>query len=601
MRPKYARMLALGVAAVIAVGAAPVAADAADGAHRCADTADPGRAEPVRGERFMVAAAHPLAVEAGCEVLRRGGSAADAAVAVQAVLTVVEPESSGFGGGSLITYWDARTRRTEFLDGLAQAPAEVTADLHTPTERERREHGVDRFDDSVDYTGRAVGVPGTVRVLDLLHDRHGTTPWPALFTDARRAALDGFAISPYLHDALREGCAYPDIRARYCDGTSPKPVGARVTNRDAAGVLGEVAAGGADAFYDPHGTIAPAIVRRAAAGPFQPRPDEHGPAVVPSLLTVRDFADYRARERPPLCGEVVEHRVCTAPPPASGGLTLLNTLSLAERHGITDHKPNSPDYAHLAIEASRLSGVDSRAHVGDPAFTHVPVAALRDPAYLDGRAARISPDSAVHPVRPGLAPGRDAGDGHDTTSQVSIVDGRGNALSMTTTVNLWFGSRLEARGIVLNNAQTNFGTPGSPNRVEPSKRPATSMAPTLAFDPSGTPRLVTGSAGGGPIPDYVAQSLLGVLSYGMNPQDALNAPHLSGQRRKADCGGEPDVASDVERGTTAESLLPALTARHHPCPAATELRSGATAVERTEDGTFLGAADDRRDGVAMGF
>ncbi|MEV6674463.1 gamma-glutamyltransferase [Streptomyces sp. NPDC051162] len=255
------------------------------------------------------------------------------------------------------------------------------------------------------------------------------------------------------------------------------------------------------------------------------------------------------------------------------------------------------------IEASRLAGVDARAFTGDPAFGRVPLAALRDPAYLDRRAALISPTTAVHPVRPGPAGPSGARSGNDTTSQVGIVDAYGNALSMTTTVNMNFGAGLEARGIALNNVLTNFsrapGT-GDPDAMEPRKRPVTSMAPTLVLAPGGKIRLVAGSAGGDGIPDYVAQQVLGTLVHGMSPREALAQGHVSGQTAVADCGGQPDVRSDAEKGTAAERLLPRLTALGHPCVAAVPLRSGAALIEVTTGGHLRGAADPRRDGAAAG-
>ncbi|NBE50937.1 gamma-glutamyltransferase family protein [Streptomyces boluensis] len=555
------------------------------------------------GRQSMVAAAHPAAALAGCRVLLAGGSAIDAAVAVQAVLTVVEPQSSGLGGGSLLTYYDADSRKTHLFDGLAASGKRVTAGLSVPTEDERRRHGIDAFDSSVDYSARAVGVPGTPAVLDQVHSRYGKLGWNRLFEDAVSLSAKGFPVARYLHDTLSSsnaatpGCAYPDLRKVFCDGDTPKPVGATVRNPELADVLREVRDGGAAAFYSPRGRIAPAIVNRLHAGAFDPTADERGPAVIPSQLTLGDFTDYRPAERKPLCTKTLAHTLCTAPPPASGGLTLTNLLRIAEAKGITKYAPNSDDYAHFAIEASRVAGVDSRAHVGDPDYDDVPLEKLTDPAYVAERAAEIKPDTALHPVTPGST---DPGSS-DHTSQISIVDAQGNALSMTTTVNQNFGSRVMARGMVLNNVATNFSSAGARvNAMEPGKRPRTSIAPSIVFDNDGRVDLVVGAAGGGPIPDYIAQTVLGVISYGEDPAKAISRPHVSGQARVANCAGVPDVASDVEAGTSAESLLPALKQRRHPCARATTLRSGLAAVGVTEEGTLHGAADPRRDGVAFG-
>ncbi len=559
----------------------------------------------------MVAAANPAAALAGCRVLVAGGSAADAAVAVQAALAVVEPQSSGLGGGSMITYYDAASGRTRFFDGLAAAGATVTAGLTVPTAEEQA-GGVRAFDSGVDYSARAAAVPGTPAVLGLLHEKFGRLGWNRLFDDAITLSGQGFEVAPYLHDALSDSgavtpsCRYPGLRALFCDGDRPKPAGAAVRNPELAQTLRELRDGGATAFYDPRGRIAPTIVAGLRGGVLDPTADESGPAVVPSLLDLRDFADYRAVERRPLCSDVLRHRLCTAPPPASGGLTLTGLLDIAAANGITGFAPDSPEYAHLAIEASRLAGVDSRAYVGDPGYDDVPLRGLTDPGYRAARAAEVKPDAAGHPVLPGVpdgAPARisDPAGGRDSTSQISIVDAGGNAVSMTTTVNLNFGSRVLAGGVVLNNAATNFSAAGAEvNAMAAGKRPRTSIAPSIVFGASGEPRLVAGAAGGGPIPDYVAQTVLGVLGYGEDPLRAVSRPHVSGQARAEDCAGIPDVRSDVEAGTAAEGLLPALRERHHPCAKATTLRSGLAAVEVTDSHGLRGAADPRRDGTVYG-
>jgi gamma-glutamyltranspeptidase/glutathione hydrolase len=580
--------LLLATLATLALMAAPAAA-ARDG--QCATG--------------VVAAAHPDAAKAGCEVLKRGGSAMDAAVAVQAVLAVVEPQSSGLGGGTLITHLDGR--RVRHYDGLAAAPGHVTDGLRTPTEEERARLGVDEFESEVLATGRAVGIPGTVRVLEQAHDRGGRLPWRRLFDRAIALADRGFAMPPYLHEVLGETsnglprCRYPDLRARYCDGDAPKPVGARVLNRDLAEVLREVARGGARAFYDPRGRIAPAIVARATAGPYKLETDAAGPAVIPSLMTARDLARYHAVSRRPICRERFGRELCTAPPPSFGGVTVLQQLGLMERGGAARLAPLSADRVHLAIEASRLANMDRREHVGDPGFGPVPVRGLLDDGYLDERFSLFSPERAIQPVEPGVPPGG----GEDRTSNVSIVDRRGDAVSMTTTVNSNFGAQIEARGMVLNNAQENFTrldsiSPGaSVNEMEPYKRPRTSMAPSLAFD-RGRLRLVVGAAGGSAIPDYIAQTFLGVTVDGLDPAAAIAQGHWSGQEIASNCGGVIGPPSELEAGTEAAALLPALRERAHPCPRVSELRSGLTAIEVGRDGRLDGAADPRRDGASVG-
>ena len=585
------------------VAAAPASADG----RGCERRSDEARSAPVAGRVQMVAAAHPAAAAAGCAVLERGGGAVDAAVAVQAVLAVVEPQSSGLGGGTLITHFDRSRERVRHYDGLASAPATVTDGLRTPTEAEKAALGVSEFESEAASTGRAVGVPGTVRALEKAHVRAGRLPWRRLFDRAIALADQGFPMPPYLHDvmsATAEGlprCRYPDLRALYCDGDAPKPLGAPIVNRELAQVLREVRTGGAQAFYDPHGTIAPAIVARAAAGPYKLRSDAAGPAVIPSLMTAADLADYRAVIRPALCRQVLRRQLCTAPPPSFGGVTVLQELALIERGGPRGRPPLSAERVHLSIEASRLANLDRRRYVGDPDFAVVPVGGLLADGYLDTRFGLIRPDRALAVVEPGVPPS-----GEDRTSHVSIVDARGDAVSMTTTVNSDFGAQMSARGIVLNNAHENFTRLGSispgeeVNAMQPRKRPRSSMAPSLAFGLRGRLRLVVGAAGGSAIPDYIAQTFLGVTVDGLDPQAAIAQGHWSGQEIVSACGGAVGPPSELERGTDAAALLPALQERMHPCPRLAALRSGLTAVEVKTNGRLLGAADPRRDGAAVG-
>lgn len=558
----------------------------------------------------MVAAAHPAAAAAGCAVLENGGGAVDAAVMVQAVLAVVEPQSSGLAGGTLITEYDRSARRVLTYEGLARAPALVTDGLRTPTAEERAALGVNEFESEIVATGRAVGLPGTLRALELAHRRSGRLPWRRLFRRAILLAARGFAVPPYLHDLMAERsqgiprCRYPDLRARYCDGDVPKPVGARVVNAELASVLRRVRDGGADAFYE--GPIASAIVERATAGPFKLRTDAAGPAVIPSLMTVSDLARYRAVPRPPVCRRILTRRICVTPPPSFGGVTVLQELALMKRGRVGQMPPLSADRVHLAIEASRLAQYDRREYVGDPDFDPVPVRGLLAGGYLDTRFGLFSPMRAIHPVIPGTPPGSASDGAADMTSHVSIVDQRGDAVSMTTTVNGAFGAHMEASGMILNNAQENFTrldsiSPGARvNAMAPDKRPRTAMGPAIAFGPRGRLRLVLGAAGGSAIPDYIAQTFLGITLDGMDPATAVAQGHWSGQEIASNCGGAVDAVSQLEAGTAAAALLGELRARSHPCPEVGELRSGLAAIAVGRVG-LTGAADPRRDGAAVGF
>ncbi|SCL27755.1 gamma-glutamyltransferase 1 Threonine peptidase. MEROPS family T03 [Micromonospora rhizosphaerae] len=582
-----------------------------------------GREQDAVAKKFMVAAAHPLAVEAGCRILAKGGRAADAAVAVQAVLAVVEPHASGLTGGTLINYWDPDKQQLRFFDGYSRAPMSVTENLRTPTEQERKALRTDRFPESASATGRAFGVPGTLRVLSDVHSVYGTLPWDQLFDDAIRLAADGFPMSPNLHDGFKERfngrkrCNYPDLRPRYCNGDEPKPVGTKLYNREIADVLREVRDRGADAFYDPNGKIAPAIVQHAAKGPIKLKGNTAGPPVIPSLMTPQDFADYEPVERTEVCRKAFDVQVCTSPPPAFGGVAVLEMLGLLERGQVGKTDPNSDDRLHLSIEASRLANLDRRAYVGDPDYHGVPVEGLLDRHYLDQRFSLFSTKRAIQPIEPGIPPGAPTPtpapseepatvDVGDPTSNVSIVDADGNAASMTTTNNSHFGSHLEAQGMILNNAMNNFTdtlsvSPGKPvNVMEPKKRPTAAMAPTIVLDGEGKKlKLVVGAAGGSHIPDYVVQTLTGVLVDGMSPAQAINQGHFSGQDLTRKCDGKRGAPSELEAGRRAAVRLTTLVGREHPCPRVIALNSGSTAIE-VRGNQLLGAADPRRDGAAAG-
>lgn len=564
------------------------------------------------GESFVSVAANPTAALVGCEVLADGGTAIDAAIAVQAVLTVVEPQASGFGGGALITYYDSDSEQVSTFDGLSAAGEAVTPTLFTPTDKEVAEHGITEFGDSINFTGRAVGVPGTAAVLDLAHNEFGRKPWGDLFDDAIDLSNNGFPLASYAANSLNTTgttpmCAYPDIRAVYCDGDTPKPAGATVKNKQLGSLLADIRDGGADEFYDPNGSIAPEIVERTTAGEFNATADADGPAVVPSQLTVDDFASYEARKRASLCERVFDESICTAPAPSTGGTTLINLLRMVDKHDITDYERGSVDSAHLLIEASRIAGVDARAYIGDPEYDGAAPAGLTSREFASQRAGLITMDGALHPVTPGdptgskNTPRLSQAGAHDDTSQVAIVDRWGNALSMTTTVNQNFGSRMLARGLVLNNAATNFSwTPDTANAMESGKRARSSIAPTIIFDDDDQVSMVVGSAGGPAIPDFIAQTILGVKLFDDTVDEALAHPHVSGQNIVIDCLGQEDVASTVESGTELETLVPELTERGAPCARTGALRSGGAAIEVLADGTLDAAADHRRDGGSFG-
>jgi gamma-glutamyltranspeptidase/glutathione hydrolase len=504
--------------------------------------------------RFVVAAAHPRAVNAGHEVLERGGSALDAAIAVQLVLGLVEPESSGIGGGAFLLYWSAKERTLRSYDGRETAPAAARPD------RFRGMH----FMDAV-VGGHSVGVPGVLRMLELAHRRHGKLPWSELFKPAIAAAEDGFALSARLHRQL-EG--EPHLRTEvFYQGGRPKPVGSRIVNPEYAATLRSIASRGAGAFYI--GDIARDIVRAVRSH------------AKPGELAESDLAAYRALEREPLCGPYRQWRVCSMAPPSSGGVAVLQILGLLERTQFARAPPHSATAVHLFAEAGRLAYADRARYLGDPDFVAVPTRKLLEPAYLDRRARLIGERSM------GTAP---PGDTEAIgTSHLSIVDAQGNVASMTTTIEATFGSRIMVRGFLLNNQLTDFDfSPGGPNALAPRKRPRSSMAPTIVFDAQGQVRLATGSPGGPNIINYVAKSLVAMLDWKLDAQAAAAAPNF----------GSRNGPTVVEKGSFYESLKSALEARGHEVDA-NPLVSGVHTVERVR-GAWRGGADPRREGSVRG-
>lgn len=537
---------------------------------------------PVSAQRYMAATANPLATQAALAVLREGGTAVDAAIAGQMMLAVVEPQSSGLGGGSLVMLWEARTGNLSFTEGLASAPAEMP---------ENYAHGPDGAAIDIrtlERSGRVVGVPGTLRTLGLLHATHGRLAWDRLFRDAIATAEAGFDLPKYLHATLRtrpDLATKPAFSAYFGTDGAPLPTGARVRNPALAATLRRIAQEGADALST--GALAVDIVAAVHQGPY------------PGTLTEADLASYRPRQRPPLCMDVFQHRVCTAAPPVSGGVALLQQLALLERLGIAGQAPGGAEAAHLLIEAARLAEADRRAYLGDPDQVEVPTAGLLDPGYLDARARIVGP-AAMAEARAGSPPEKHAAlPASDplampATTHLSIVDSEGNALAFTTTINLNFGADIVVDGFVLNDALTNFasnpvvGGVRVANAAAPNKRPITTMAPTIVFGADGRPELVVGAGGGARIIDAVAETIVGVLAWHLNVRDAIELARVGGENR----------AQELERGTAAEALAGPLRAMGHDIRV-TEMSAGVQAVA-IRPNALAGWADPRRDGVAMG-
>ncbi|WP_460507017.1 gamma-glutamyltransferase [Hydrogenophaga soli] len=574
--------------------------------------------------RDMVAAAHPLAVQAGLDMLAQGGSAVDAAIAVQMAQGVVEPQSSGIGGGAFLLHFDPAhpAAPVQAWDGRETAPAAATPDQFLAPDGQPLP-----FTHAVDG-GLSVGVPGVLRMLEAAHRQHGRLPWATLFQPAIRLAEQGFAVSPRLHAVVASvaermraqaalGHASGVAMARqFLDAQGqPKAVGTRLTHPALADTLRRVAAGGADAFY--RGDIAADLVAAVRNHPTRP-----------GRLTLADVAGYQEKLRSPACFTYkVRYQMCGMPPPSSGGIAVGQILGLLERLPVpaqanaADWTPTHPTALHLLTEAHRLAYADRARYLADPDFVPVPTAGLLDPAYLIARAALIRPDrtlgspAAGQPPGAPLALGLDASPELPSTSHVAVVDRQGRAVSMTTTVESAFGSLQLVRGFVLNNQLTDFSfVPADAsgpvaNRVEPGKRPRSSMAPTVVLN-ARTVELeaVLGSPGGSAIIQYVARALLGLTDWGLDVQQAVEQPHV---------GAQVGPVTLVEKGSVIDTAAVhnALAARGHQPQATPAFTSGLHGIvfngQRADgswglfarhpgQGTWAGGADPRREGVAAG-
>ncbi|MEM6385229.1 MAG: gamma-glutamyltransferase [Pseudomonadota bacterium] len=539
---------------------------------------------PTLAENWMVAAANPLAVEAGAEVLRAGGTAADAMVAVQTVLGLVEPQSSGLGGGAFLVWYDAKSGEVTTLDGRETAPLDVTPTLFQTDEGEPM-----GFWDAV-IGGRSVGTPGTPKLLEEVHARWGQAPWPGLFDHAISLAEDGFTVSERLASSISGGAerlrTFKATRDYFFPGGTALAAGDVLTNEDYANTLRLFAAHGSDAFYT--GPIADDIVAtvRTAAGN-------------PGVLSKTDLAIYRIVEREPACVEYRDVDVCGMGPPSSGALTVGQILGMLNQYDLSAMGSQDPNAWRLIGDASRLAFADRGRYMADSDFVPMPTTGLIDPAYLAERAALLAGDLALADVSPGSPEwdhaelwADDVSLEFPSTSHISIVDQYGNALSMTTTIENGFGSRLMVRGFLLNNELTDFSfrthVDGVPiaNRIEPGKRPRSSMAPTIVLR-DGTPSLVIGSPGGSRIIGYVAQAIIAHIDWGMDVQQAVSMPHLVNRFG----------TFDLEQGTDAVQLQEAFGEMGFEVNVR-GLNSGLHAI--AVSGSLSGGADPRREGIALG-
>jgi gamma-glutamyltranspeptidase/glutathione hydrolase len=539
----------------------------------------------VTADKFMVAAANPHAVDAGYEVLRRGGSAVDAAVAVQAMLGLVEPQSSGPGGGAFILYWDNEESKLYSIDARETAPMDATESLFLD-----EEGNAPKWIDAV-VGGRSVGTPGVIRGLELAHKRWGKADWSSLFSQTIELSKEGFEVSPRLAK-LVEMEINPGVKKMpaasnyFFPNGEPLAAGSTLKNLDYANSLSLIAEQGADALYQ--GELAEKIVNAVQNSPIEP-----------GVLSLKDLSQYKAKLREPVCSVYRQYQVCGMGPPSSGGITTLQTLGVLENFELGELEPNSEQFVHLFTQASRMAYADRNQWIADPDFVEMPVEAMLDKTYLSSRADKIT-ENDMGKAKPGvqLQPGYEQDIAYElpNTSHVSIVDAEGNVLSMTTSIEMGFGSTVMAGGFLLNNQLTDFSlAPGDgkekyANRVEAGKRPRSSMDPIIVLDEKGEQVLhALGSPGGSRIINYVSQTLVGMLDWNLNVQEAINLGHVTNRN---------DYTS-LEKGRDISELKTVLEKRGHDVKVI-DLNSGLHGVSIDSDGTLIGGADPRREGVAKG-
>ncbi|MFC7048799.1 gamma-glutamyltransferase [Emcibacter nanhaiensis] len=549
------------------------------------------------GRKHMVVAANPHAAAAGMEMLKAGGSAVDAAIAAELVLTLVEPQSSGIGGGGFMMYYDpeegpgeGKGGRVYAFDGRETAPAADDFNLFADVERSYQ-----GFLDAV-LGGRSTGTPSMLALMDMAHKKAGKLPWKKLFEPAIRLADKGFRVSPRLHYLIDQDPLLKKFEASrnyfYDKDGKARPTGYLLKNPELAATLRLLADRGADAFY--HGPLAEKIVKAVQTA-------KHNPG----QLTLEDMAAYRPKIREAVCRPYRAYKVCGMPPPSSGGATVLAILGILQNFDMGDMTPNSPEAMHLLLEAEKLSYADRDLYMADPDFVFVPTEGLTDPDYLRNRARDISPDKTVGTATAGRPPmpvqvayGEGMTPELPSTSHFSIVDQWGHAVSMTATVENVFGNRMMVGGFILNNQLTDFsfipftrdGLPVA-NRVEGGKRPRSSMSPTLVFDDQDRLVMAIGSPGGNSIIGYVTQTIVNVLDWGMSLQQAVSQPHVLTRNGPV----------YLERTTAAEQLAPALRAKGHEISIRTT-NSGLHGfiVHYDEQGAlYEGGADPRREGVTL--
>lgn len=535
---------------------------------------------------FMVVAANPYASWTGKNIIQQGGNAIDAAVAIQAMLTLVEPQSSGIGGGAFILYWDNKNKVLHSFDGRETAPKKVNQ--YWFLEKDGKPM---KWIDAV-VGGRSVGVPGVLRALELAHKKHGKLAWRHLFHDAIKTASNGFTVSERLHKLLElkyhQGLiTFPVSSTYFYPAGKPLAIGSQKRNPRLANVLNGIAEEGADFFYT--GKLAQKIVKAVQES-----------SINPGVLTERDLAGYVAKERDPVCGQYKGYRLCGMAPPSSGGINVLQIMSMLERFPIQDFRYDSVEFAHIFAQVSARAYADRNVFISDTDFSKLPYGALVNDAYLKRRAEDISLTAKWRKARAGepytLAQMHEGMSFElPNTSHIAIVDKEGNAVSMTSSVEFMFGSGVMVEGFMLNNQLTDFSfLPAKNNyrvlnRAQAGKRPRSAMSPTIVFDKNGKLNLVVGSPGGSRIINYVTQTLVGVLDWGMNIQQAINMPKITNR----------NDYTTLEKGTVLEKLEGPLKEKGHRVKVR-DLNSGLHGIQ-VKNGLLIGGADPRREGVAVGL
>nr|WP_232360897.1 gamma-glutamyltransferase [Paraneptunicella aestuarii] len=535
-------------------------------------------------KQYMVSTANPYASWVGKQVIKRGGNAIDAAVAIQAMLTLVEPQSSGIGGGSFILYWDNKNKRLHTFDGRETAPDAANQYLFI---KDRKSIP---WKEAV-VGGRSVGVPGTLKALEMAQKEFGKLAWKDLFNEAIDTAYQGFTVSQRL-ETLLSWDLHPGLkefnsskRYFYPNGEYIKQ-GTVQKNGDFAAVLFGIAKEGSDFFYK--GDLAKQIAKTVQTS-----------TINPGLLEESDINNYQAKKRDPVCGNYKTYKICGMAPPASGGISVFQILKMLEDYKLEQYKPNQLEAVHLITQSSRLAFADREAYIADPDFTHLPFGALINNTYLQKRLKLIDPAKDMKKARAGSAYSTafiqvDNAFDLPNTSHISIVDKEGNAVSMTSSIEYAFGSGLMVEGFLLNNQLTDFaflpnrGKYKALNRVQAGKRPRSSMSPTMVFDEEGELYFVIGSPGGSRIINYVAQTLVGVLDWGLDVQQAINLPKFTHRN---------DYVA-LEEGTDIVKLQQGLEKLGHEVKII-DLNSGLHGI-LIKDGKLIGGADPRREGVAVG-